>query len=95
MRGNYHLLFENYFTTVPLLEKLLEDEIYACGTFRIDRKFISTHLKEKNKLIYQNTSISFVVQIRMYDALYKADILVVVPNYNCYTFEENLLTKNF
>ena len=46
VRGNYHLFFNNYFTTVPLLEKLLQDEIYACGTFRIDRKFIPTHLKK-------------------------------------------------
>ena len=30
--GNYHL-FDNYFATVPSLEKLLKDEIYACGTF--------------------------------------------------------------
>ena len=45
VRGNYHLFFNNYFTTVPLLEKLLQDEIYACGTFRIDTKFIPTHLK--------------------------------------------------
>ena len=46
VRGNYHLFFDNYFTTVPFLGKLLEDGIYACGTFWIDRKFISTHLKE-------------------------------------------------
>ena len=82
VRGNYHLFFNNYFTTVPLLEKLLQDEIYACGTFRIDTKF--------NKVIlYQNTSILYLLfKIRMYDAPYKADILVVVPNYNCYTFDK-------
>ena len=36
--GNYHLYFDNFFSSVPLLEDLLEDGIYACGTFRKDRR---------------------------------------------------------
>jgi len=31
--GNYHLFFDNFFSTVKLFDDLLEDQIYACGTF--------------------------------------------------------------
>ena len=34
--GNYHIYCDNFFTTVRLFEDLLEDGIYACGTFRRD-----------------------------------------------------------
>ena len=44
--GNYHLYFDNYFTTIPLLQQLLQDDIYACGTFRADRKFFPRELKD-------------------------------------------------
>ena len=36
--GRYHLYFDNLFSSVSLLEDLLEDELYACATFRKDRK---------------------------------------------------------
>ena len=36
--GNYHLYFDNFFSTVDLFETLLDDGLYACGTFRKDRK---------------------------------------------------------
>jgi len=32
--GNYHVFFDNFFSTVKLFDDLLEDGIYACGTFR-------------------------------------------------------------
>ena len=34
----YHLYFDNFFSSVSLMEDLLEDELYACGTFRKDRR---------------------------------------------------------
>ena len=43
--GNYHLYFDNFFTSVSLLEKLERDNIYACGTFRKDRKGILLVIK--------------------------------------------------
>ena len=36
--GNYHLYFDNFFTSVSLLEKLERDNIYACGTFRKENR---------------------------------------------------------
>ena len=35
--GNYHLYFDNFFSSVELFETLLEDGLYVCGTFRRDR----------------------------------------------------------
>ena len=43
--GNYHLYFDNFFSSVPLFEELLEDGIYACGTFRKDRKGLPAMVK--------------------------------------------------
>ena len=34
----YHLYFDNFFSSVSLFDDLLEDELYACGTFRKDRR---------------------------------------------------------
>ena len=43
--GNYHLYFDNIFTSVSLLEKLERDNIYACGTFRKERNGIPLVIK--------------------------------------------------
>ena len=38
-KGKYHrVFFDNYFTTLKLLEDLEKDDIYSCGTARKDRK---------------------------------------------------------
>ena len=43
---NYHLYYDNYFTSVALLESLLKDKVYSCGIFRRDRKGIPVDLKD-------------------------------------------------
>ena len=43
---NYHIFFDNFFSTVKLFDDLLEDDIYACGTFRKDRKGIPQDIKD-------------------------------------------------
>ena len=43
--GHYHLYFDNFFSSLPLFDSLLEDGLYACGTFRKDRKGIPTDIK--------------------------------------------------
>ncbi len=52
---NHHLYFDNYFTSVPLMEDLLKDKIYSCGTFRRDWKHIPGYLKylhESKHILY-------------------------------------------
>ena len=44
--GNYHTYCDNFFTTVQLFEDLLEDGVYACGTFRRDRRGVPEALKQ-------------------------------------------------
>ena len=34
----YHLYSDNFLSSVSLMEDLLKDELYACGTFRKDRR---------------------------------------------------------
>ena len=43
--GHYHLYFDNFFSSLPLFDSLLEDGLYACGTFRKYRKGIPTDIK--------------------------------------------------
>ena len=46
---NYHIYFDNYFTSNDLMITLLKDGISACGTIRKDRKGLSKNEgKEKD-----------------------------------------------
>ena len=42
----YHVYFDNFFTSVSLLEDLVKDKIYACGTVRANRKGFPNELKK-------------------------------------------------
>ena len=42
--GHYHLYFDNYFSSLPLFDSLLEDGLYACSRFRKDRKGTPTDI---------------------------------------------------
>ena len=53
--GRYHLYFDNFFSSLELFDDLLEDDLYACGTFRRDRKGIPASIKEANKGIQPQT----------------------------------------
>ena len=46
---NYHLYFDNFFSSVTLFEDLVEDGIYTCGTVHKDRKGLPVVVK-KTKL---------------------------------------------
>lgn len=49
LKGKYHhVYFDNYFTSLKLLEDLEKDNIYACGTARKDRKGFPPQLKKPN-----------------------------------------------
>ena len=41
----HHVYFDNFFTSEQLLQDLAEDDIYACGTARKDRKGFPPELK--------------------------------------------------
>ncbi|CAB4023379.1 Hypothetical predicted protein [Paramuricea clavata] len=41
-----HFYFDNYFSSVPLLEHLLENKTYACSTLRHNRKYFPADLKK-------------------------------------------------
>ena len=45
-RGHYHVFFDNYFSSVKLFEDLLDKGLYACGTFRKDRKGVPDDIKD-------------------------------------------------
>ena len=45
---HHHVYFDNYFTSLGLLEDLEKDKIYACGTARKDRKGFPDLLKKVN-----------------------------------------------
>ena len=42
---NYHVYYDNFFTSVDLQESLLKDGVYSCGTYRKDRRGIPPELK--------------------------------------------------
>ena len=42
---NHHVFFDNFFTSEKLLSDLAEDDIYACGTARKDRRGFPPALK--------------------------------------------------
>ena len=49
-RYMYHqLYFDNYFTSIPLLAKLLDQGTYACGTIRTHRKQYPKDISEEAK----------------------------------------------
>nr|XP_004210406.2 piggyBac transposable element-derived protein 4-like [Hydra vulgaris] len=51
LHGKHHqVYFDNYFTTVPLMEYLLQHEVYCCGTIRSDRKYLPKNLKSDKML---------------------------------------------
>ncbi len=42
---HYHLYYDNFFSSVSLFQDLLEDGLYACGTFRKDRVGVPEEVK--------------------------------------------------
>ena len=42
---NYHVYFDNFFTSLPLMEELLLNNTYACGTLRLNRRGLPASVK--------------------------------------------------
>ena len=50
LSGHHHqVYFDNYFTTIPLVQKLLARDTYACGTVRSNRKQYPKEICEEAK----------------------------------------------
>lgn len=48
--GNWYRVFmDNFFTSVPLFQHLLNQQIYACGTLRNNRKHLPADMREISK----------------------------------------------
>ena len=63
--GRYHIYFDNYFASVSLLEDLLSDGLYACCTYRKDRKGLP-------KAVVNTTIGMFTHSMQHNIALYRA-----------------------
>jgi hypothetical protein len=49
--GHRHKLYiDSHLNSVPLVEKLLEEDIYLCGTFAMNRKFVPRALASKSAI---------------------------------------------
>lgn len=52
LHGKHHQVYcDNYFTSVPLMEYLLQHQVYCCGTIRSDRKYLPKNLKSDKVLL--------------------------------------------
>ena len=57
VKGKHHqLFFDNYFTSLPLLDKLLAQGTYACGTIRTNRKNFPFVISEEAKRFQRGES---------------------------------------
>ncbi|KAL5491023.1 hypothetical protein EMCRGX_G016237 [Ephydatia muelleri] len=65
LKGLYHhVYFNNYFTSIALIEDLLSDGIYSCGVARKDRKYFPPQLSEAK---LNNRFNSMSIQPMIYD----------------------------
>lgn len=46
---DYCIFFDNFFSTIPLLVKMLEKKLFGCGTFRKNRKFYPVDFLQSDK----------------------------------------------
>ena len=46
---NHHVFVDNFFSSIPLAENLLQDKIYVCGTVRANRQGIPRELAPKTQ----------------------------------------------
>ncbi len=59
--GRYHLYFDNFFSSIPLFDDLLKDNLYACATFRKDCKGIPNAIAQTTLgMLHVHTIISAV-----------------------------------
>ena len=58
LKGKHHqLFFDNYFTSITLLDKLLARGTYGCGTIRTNRKNFPSEISEEAKKFQRGGSV--------------------------------------
>ena len=58
LKGKHHqLFFDNYFTSITLLDKLLAQGTYGCGTIRTNRKNFLSEISEEAKKFQRGGSV--------------------------------------
>ena len=57
LKGKHHQLFDNYFTSITLLDKLLARGTYGCGTIRTNRKNFPSEISEEAKKFQRGGSV--------------------------------------
>ena len=58
LKGKHHrLYFDNYFTSITLLDKLLVRGTYSCGTIRTNRKNFPSEISEEAKKFERGGSV--------------------------------------
>ena len=57
IKGKHHqLYFDNYFSTISLFTKLLQQDTYACGTIRTNRNNFPSEISEETKRLQRGES---------------------------------------
>lgn len=78
MNKNHHVYFDNFFSSVKLLEHLASNDTYACATVRSNRKDLPPCAKDKlgqgQKLVHQKGNVVFT---RWHD---KRDVSIISSN---------------
>jgi len=54
----YCVYFDNFFTSIPMISKLLEYRIFACGAFRTNKKIYPKNLMKKDNK-YASSDIEY------------------------------------
>ena len=58
IKGRHHqLYYDNYFSSISLLEKLLSQGTYACGTIRTNRKNFPSEISEEARRLSRGESV--------------------------------------
>lgn len=93
---NHCVYFDRFFTSIPLMESLLSENIYACGTLMTNRKGVPTEIKQKRALkgLVQNRGDSAFYQRAGITVTAWNDNNVVVIAHTCLPHPRQMVTCN-
>lgn len=91
---NHCIYFDRFFSSVSLLEHLLADHIYACGTMMANRKGVPPAMKQKKKLKKQLPKRGDTMAFQKNNVTVTAwnDNNVVIVAHSCLTRPSEMIT---